>query len=268
MPRVAVIGGTGVYDPGILENVKEETISTRFGDARVAVGLYQGHEVAFLARHGAGHSLPPHLINYRANIEALRVLGVQRVVATAAVGSLNPLMEPGDFVLVDQFLDFTKGRPATFYEGGERGVVHCDVTHPYCPHLREILYQVGTGIGLKLHPDGIYVCTEGPRFETAAEIKMFRMLGGDVVGMTSVPECVLAREVGMCYATVAMVTNMAAGIAVDRLTHSEVLEVMAGNITNLRRLLMESLAVIDVVPQCGCAGIMEEIEKLEHRKKG
>lgn len=268
MPRIAVIGGTGVYDPGILDNVIEKTVDTRFGLARVAVGSYRGQEVAFLARHGAGHSLPPHLINYRANIEALRALGVQRVVATAAVGSLNPLMRPGDFVLVDQFLDFTKQRPATFYEGGEEGVVHCDMTHPYCPHLREVLYRIGTDIGLKLHREGIYVCTEGPRFETAAEIRMFRMLGGDVVGMTSVPECVLAREAGMCYATVAMVTNMAAGIGADRLTHSEVLEVMAANVSKLSRLLMESLGFIDVTAECECGGIRQEIEKLRERKKG
>lgn len=268
MPKVAVIGGTGVYDPGILENVREEKIETEFGIAKVVVGYYRGEEVAFLNRHGAGHSLPPHLVNYRANIEALRVLGVQRVVATAAVGSLNPLMVPGDFVLVDQFLDFTKQRQATFYEGEERGVVHCDMTNPYCPHLREILFRVGSDLGLRMHQEGVYVCTEGPRFETAAEIRMFRMLGGDVVGMTSVPECVLAREAGMCYATVAMVTNMAAGITSERLTHSEVLEVMKANVSKLRQLLTASIIHVGVEPECECQAIRQEIEKLRQRKKG
>ncbi len=268
MPALAVIGGTGVYDPGILENVREERVETRFGAAKVALGYYQGKEVAFLNRHGAGHSLPPHLVNYRANMEALRVLGVKRIVATAAVGSLNPLMGPGDFVLVDQFLDFTKQRQATFFEGGERGVVHCDMTIPYCPHLREILFRVGVDLGLKLHQEGVYVCTEGPRFETAAEIRMFRMLGGDVVGMTSVPECVLAREAGMCYATVAMVTNMAAGISGERLTHSEVLEVMEANVSKLRQLLTASINCIGVEPECECQAIGQEIEKLRQRKKG
>jgi len=267
MPKLAIIGGTGVYQPGILDDVREEVVTTKYGRAKVAVGFYEGLEVAFMARHGAGHSLPPHLVNYRANIAALRELGVERVVATAAVGSLNLDMKPGDFVLVDQFLDFTKGRPATFYDGGEAGVVHCDMTVPYCPALREVLARVADSRGWKIHQGGVYVCAEGPRFETAAEIRMFKQLGGDVVGMTSVPECVLAREAGMCYATVAMVTNYAAGISPAKLTHTEVLEIMATNVQNMRTILMGTLGLLAGPRECGCADILQEIEKLRRQGK-
>src|SRR5690606_2867755 len=131
--------------------------------------------------------------------------------------------------IVDQFLDFTKGREQTFYDGGDNGVVHVDMTDPYCPELRRTLVETGRELGLAIHEQGVYVCTEGPRFETPAEIRAFRMLGGDVVGMTSVPESVLAREAGLCYAAMAMVTNMAAGISESPLTHEEVVDVMARN---------------------------------------
>lgn len=268
MPKIAIIGGTGVYNPGILENVKEEIIQNRYGQVRVATGVYQGMEVAFLARHGTGHSLPPHLVNYRANIFALRELGVERILATAAVGSLNLDMKPGDFVLVDQFLDFTRGRQSTFYDGDEQGVVHCDMTYPYCEEMRHIVERVATGLGIRVHPGGVYVCAEGPRFETAAEIRMYRQLGGDVVGMTSVPECVLARELGICYATVAMVTNFAAGIAPTKLTHTEVVSIMAANGEKLSKLLMGTLGLMAESRECGCADILAEIEKLRQLGKG
>ncbi|WPD20269.1 S-methyl-5'-thioadenosine phosphorylase [Thermaerobacter composti] len=251
--RLAIIGGTGVYDPAILEDVREETVVTPYGRATVRIGTFRGLEVVFLARHGAGHTVPPHRINYRANIYALAALGVRRVVATAAVGSLRRALAPGHFVLVDQFLDFTKNRVATFFEGGEQGVVHVDVTEPYCPEIRARLAEAGAALGLAVTNGGVYVCTEGPRFETPAEIRMFERLGGDVVGMTSVPEVVLAREAGLCYATVAMVTNYAAGMAGQPLTHEEVLEVMAANGANLRRLILEALPGLAAAPTCRCA---------------
>ncbi len=250
--RLAIIGGTGVYDPRILENIREEIITTPYGDAKVRIGTYAGEEVAFLARHGTNHSVPPHLINYRANIWALKMLGVERVIATTAVGSVNRNMKPGDFVIVDQFLDFTKGRQSTFFEGGDAGVVHTDFTEPYCPEIRTVLSAAAQEVGISAHPSGTYVCTEGPRFETPAEIRMFATLGGDLVGMTNVPEVVLAREAGICYATVSMVTNFAAGISPTNLTHEEVLEVMAANSENLKRLVMASLAKIAVERHCHC----------------
>jgi 5'-methylthioadenosine phosphorylase len=243
-PKVAVIGGTGVYNPDILTDVREEIINNDYGQAKVALGTYLGKEIVFLALHGATHSVPPHLVNYRANIWALKELEVEYVLATAAVGSLNEGMAPGSFVLVDQFLDFTKNRPATFFDGGELGVTHTDMTHPYSPQLRKILGQAAESLDITVHLSGTYVCTEGPRFETPAEIRMYKILGGDVVGMTSVPEVVLAREAGLSYATVCMVTNFAAGISPIELTHEEVLEVMAKNKENLTNLLMETIKMI------------------------
>lgn len=258
--RVAIIGGTGVYDPRILDNVREQVVDTPYGKAALRIGTYQGQEVAFLARHGVTHSVPPHLINYRANIWALKMLGVERVIATTAVGSLNKAMKPGNFVLTDQFLDFTRNRVSTFFEGGEMGVVHTDFTEPYCPEVRSVLARAAADAGITAHDGGCYVCTEGPRFETPAEIRMFATLGGDLVGMTNVPEVVLAREAGLCYATVSMVTNFAAGISPTALTHEEVLEVMAANADNLKKLVMNTLGAIPEHRGCTCgrsAGAMK-----------
>lgn len=239
--EVAIIGGTGVYDPQILTEVREEIIENLYGKAKVARGKYQGQEIVFLARHGATHSVPPHLVNYQANIWALKELGIKKVLATAAVGSLQEKMAPGDFVLVDQFIDFTKNRSSTFFEGGKGGVVHQDMTHPYDSHLISVLVDSAQALDMPVHKGGTYVCTEGPRFETAAEISMYRLLGGDVVGMTSVPEVVLAREAGLSYATICMVTNHGAGISEYPLTHQEVLEVMAENSKKLSNLLMKTI---------------------------
>ncbi|MCG0237835.1 MAG: S-methyl-5'-thioadenosine phosphorylase [Firmicutes bacterium] len=253
MVRYAIIGGTGVYDPRILTDLRRERVETPWGAIEVQIGTYKGREVAFLPRHGADHSVPPHRINYRANIWGLKKLGVERVLATTAVGSLNLEMKPGDFVFIDQFMDFTKGgRPLTFFEGGPDGVVHTDVTEPYCPELRKTLIQAAEELGLRHHTRGTYVCTEGPRFETAAEIRAFRTLGGDLVGMTNVPEAVLAREAGLCYAVISMVTNYAAGISPQPLTHEEVLEVMAANAEKLKSLAMRCLEQIPETRGCSC----------------
>jgi 5'-methylthioadenosine phosphorylase len=149
--RIAVIAGTGVYDPNIMTNVRDETVNTPYGDVQLSVGNYRGKPLAFMNRHREDHSVPPHLVNYRANIAALKKLGVKSVIATAAVGSLNPSMQPGHFIFVDQFLDFTKARQQTFFEGGASGVVHLDMTEPYCPELREILLQASKSLGFA-HP--------------------------------------------------------------------------------------------------------------------
>ncbi|MEW5761777.1 MAG: S-methyl-5'-thioadenosine phosphorylase [Bacillota bacterium] len=252
MAQIGIIGGTGVYDPGMLENPREDLVETAYGAVAINIGTYRGKKVAFLARHGREHAIPPHMVNYRANIRALKMLGVKTVLATAAVGSLNPAMKPGDFVFVDQFLDFTKSRKQTFYEGGPPGVVHVDMTEPYCPEVREVLFRAGRALRLPVHNGGTYVCTEGPRFETPAEIGMLRQLGGDLVGMTGVPEVVLAREAEMCYATIAVVTNFAAGISPSRLSHEEVVAMMAENAVNLRKLLMQTVAWLDEERSCAC----------------
>lgn len=258
----AIIGGTGVYDPQIIESPERVEVRTPYGPTALLVGGYRGRRVGFMNRHGAGHAVPPHRVNYRANIWALRHLGAQRVLATAAVGSANPAMEPGQCVVVSDFIDWTRGRTYTFFEGGADGVVHTDVTEPYCREMRRALVDAARALGIPHHDGGVYVCTEGPRFETPAEIRAIRALGGDLVGMTNVPEVVLARELGLCYGLVALVTNKAAGMSGQPLTHEEVLEVMARNAEHVRRLAM---AVIESVPAergCGCkpAGPMPQMK--------
>lgn len=266
MPELAIIGGTGVYDPKILTDIREETVNTKYGPVKMMIGTYEKREVAFLARHGENHSVPPHRVNYRANIMALKETGIKKIIATAATGSLNLEMRPGDFVLVDQFIDFTKNRPQTFYDDGEQGVVHIDMTNPYCKDVREVLARAGQELEMKLYNKGTYVCTEGPRFETPAEIKMYSHLGGDLVGMTSVPEVVLAREAEMCYATVATVTNFAAGISPTPLTHAEVLEAMNNIKENLKKLIMHAIAIMPAERKCACATALGELGSLGQKK--
>lgn len=258
MSRVAIIGGTGVYNPKILDNVKEIEEKTIYGSVQVMTGTYKGQELIFIPRHGSKHSVPPHLINYRANIKALQQLKVTDIIATAAVGSLHYEHKPGDFVLPDQFLDFTKNRKTTFFEGGAEGVTHCDMTVPYCPEVRKVIEKVATNHKLRIHNGGTYVCTEGPRFETRAEIDMFKQLGGHLVGMTSVPEVCLARELGICYANISIITNFAAGISPTPLTHAEVVENMRESISKLRELIMESAILIGDIKQCDCQNILKE----------
>lgn len=252
MIGIAIIGGTGVYDPNILNDVYQEEINTPYGAVKFMVGEYAKQKVAFIPRHGSTHAIPPHLINYRANIWAMKKIGVRRIIATTAVGSLNLAMKPGDFVLVDQFLDFTKSRVNTFFDGGERGVVHVDLTNPYCNSLREKVLIAAKRENIKIHQNGTYVCTEGPRFETPAEIKMYGNIGGDLVGMTNVPEVVLAREAEMCYATVSMVTNYAAGISPTTLTHGEVVETMKQNTEKIKRLIMTAIEEISLEMGINC----------------
>jgi len=257
---VGIIGGTGVYDPAILEGIRHEVVDTEYGQVKVIRGRHEGREVAFLPRHGGDHSVPPHLINYRANIDALKKLGVTRIIATAAVGSLNFDYKPGAIVIVDQFIDFTKSRIPTFFHGDERGVVHVDMTEPYCPEIRKALFEAAGKTGTDVFERGTYVCTEGPRFETPAEIKMFKVLGGDVVGMTTVPEAVLAREIGLCYGTVAVVTNYAAGISTGKLTHAEVVNYMQSNIARIRQTVMDAVALIPSSPGCECGQVPDGIQ--------
>lgn len=255
MKRLGIIGGTGVYDPTWLDDPSERTVETPFGKAAVIEGaLHRQPEqkLIFMNRHGAGHSVPPHQVNYRANLWALKSLGVERVVATAAVGSLNQAMAPGSMVLVDQFLDFTKSRPATYFDGSDGRVVHTDVTEPYCLDSRRRIEEAGRRAGIPLIMGGVYVTTEGPRFETPAEIRAYKLLGGDLVGMTGMPEVVLARELGLCYISVAMVTNFAAGISPTTLTHQEVLDVMKANVHRLREVLLQALPDLGGDYDCAC----------------
>lgn len=260
--KIGIIGGTGFYEPSILDSEKDLNVETPYGNVSLKSGSFHGRNVFFLSRHGVKHTVPPHLVNYRANIWALRNLGVKKVIATAAVGSLNKVLKPGEIVVIDQFLDFTKNRPQTFFDDGEVGVLHVDMTYPYCPSLREKIIQVGCELNVEIHQRGTYVCTEGPRYETPAEIQMYRILGGDVVGMTSVPEVVLAREAELCYATLAIVTNYAAGISSRPLSHREVVETMNKAQDVLRNLIFYLIDVIDENSECQCRHAANELGSL------
>ncbi len=246
----AIIGGTGVYHPDLLDNPREVQVKTPFGQVKLLAGIYNEREIAFIPRHGSDHGVAPHRINYHANIWALKKLGVKYIIATNAVGSSNRSMTVGDFVIVDQFLDFTKGRSSTYFHGEDTPVVHVDMTDPFCLTLRKQIFNFGQKQSLKIHNHGCYVCFEGPRYESAAEVRMANLLGGDVLGMTLIPEIVLAREAGICYASIAIVTNMGAGIGSTNLSHEEVSTIMAANMNNVRQLALDSLAA---VPQsCTC----------------
>jgi len=209
--RVAIIAGTGIYDiPGI--TLKEQIVETPYGQALVHLGQGNADQLVFLTRHGPEHHTPPHRINYRANIKALQMLGVEKILATFAVGSISPDIPPGGLAALDDFLDFSSGRPLSFFDGGDSGLAHTELSQPYCPALRARLLNLAPEFGLKLHPRSVYVCTNGPRFETPAEIRMYGKFGGDVVGMTGVPEVTLARELNMHYAAAALSINWAAGV--------------------------------------------------------
>ena len=236
---IGLIGGSGFEE--LLEERKPEIIKTPYGLVEAYEGRVRDVSVLFIPRHGRKHEFPPHRVNYRANIFALRRKGVLKVVSTSAVGAINPDLKPGDLVLPDQFLDFTKGRPYTFYDDL---VVHVDVSRPYSSKLRSILEGAARRLGLKVRNGATYVATEGPRFETPAEISAYRLLGGDIVGMTGIPEVILARELGLCYATIAIVTNYAAGLQ-ERLSQEEVFEVTKRAESSVKELLEESAKEID-----------------------
>jgi len=221
--KKAIIGGTGVYNIGEA-TVRE--VTTEYGKVVVDVLNINGEEIAFLARHGKGHSVPPHLINYRANMKALKELGVEFVYATCAVGSMNEQFAPGDAVVLKDFIDFTKSRPLTFFEGGEGRVAHVAMDEPYCPNLRKKFVEHATKMGLDVKGEAVYACMEGPRFETASEIRMLQKLGADIVGMTNVPEVVLAKELGMCYQAVGIITNWCTGFK-GLLTDHDIQGIMA-----------------------------------------
>ena len=259
MRKIAIIGGTGIYNPETLQGFEKSQIDTPYGQVLCKTGKLAGNQVTFITRHGVGHKTAPHKVNYRANIWALKSLGVEEIFATTAVGSLNPEMTAGHFVVCDQILDFTKSRISTFYDTPERGVVHVDFTYPYCPVLREKVISCLKNSEIVFHKEGTYVCTEGPRFETAAEIKMFRSLGGDLVGMTNMPESILAREAEMCYVNVSIVTNMGAGISPTPLSHIEVVEAMAKSFKNMDSLIGAFIADNEQIAlNCNCASAMKE----------
>lgn len=221
---IGIIGGSGIYDLKWLENSKEEVVNSQYGDTKVKIGKLEGKEIVFLARHGKSHSLIPSAINYRANISALCQLGVTDIFSTYAVGGIDPAMSPGDFGVIRQFIDFTWGRSSTFFDK-EGEVVHCDMTMPYSDKLCQIIKSALTSANQKYFDDQVYICTQGPRFETPAEIKAFSIMGATIVGMTGAQEVVLANELGMSFASIAVITNLAAGVSQNPLSHQEVLDI-------------------------------------------
>lgn len=242
---VGVIGGTGLYEfatgesggpPGCL------IVDTPYGPAQLLEAEHGGRQLYFVPRHGPDHCSPPHRVNYRANIMALHRLGCRHILATNAVGSLRKQMAPGDLVVPHDYLDFTKNRPLTFFDRRGDAPIHTDQTAPYCPQLRELVIASATDPQVTVHPSGVYICTEGPRFETIAEIAMFTQWGADVVGMTTVPEVALAGELKIRYASICIVTNYAAGITGEPLTETEVVEIMTERLETVRGLIV---AVLD-----------------------
>ena len=207
----AIIAGTAIYDiPGV--NLKEEIIKTPYGKTTVFQGTDEYENLVFLPRHGIKHSTPPHNINYKANIKALEMIGTNNILAAYAVGSFNRKIKPLDLVLLSDFIDMTNGRPKTFYEGDGGNVEHTEMSMPYSEKLRSKLLDSCNKNKLPIHEKGVYVCTNGPRFETPAEIRMYGMAGADVVGMTGVPEVVLANELNIPFAALAFSINWAAGV--------------------------------------------------------
>jgi 5'-methylthioadenosine phosphorylase len=251
--KIAIIGGTGFEK--LLTYAKQIHLGTPYGIALLSIGKIEDKSVVFLPRHGPNHSVPPHKINYRANICALHEIGVERILATNAVGAINRDFKPGDVVVPHDFVDFTKSRFTTFYD--EAPVTHIDVSQPYCQEIRKLLIEKAEKLGLRVWNKAVLVCTEGPRYETPAEIEMFRRLGCDIVGMTSIPEAVLARELEMCYATICYVSNMAAGVQ-ERLTALEVSKVSRRILPKIAQILIETVKALPIERKgtCPCASAL------------
>ena len=244
---IGVIGGTGLRKIDGLTIVREEMVDTPYGKPsdKIIIGKLGNHEVAFLARHGEGHTIPPHLINYRANIFSLRALGVRAILTVATVGSISEELKPGCIVLPHQIVDYTYGREHTFFDGINNPVSHIDFTNPYSSELRNLLCENTSLEGINFIKEGIYAAVQGPRLETAAEIDRYEKDGATIVGMTGMPETVLAKELGLSYAAICPVANFAAGrgSSKDGITHEEInkkSELMALNVSQYLKVVIET----------------------------
>ncbi|MEO8899643.1 MAG: S-methyl-5'-thioadenosine phosphorylase [Candidatus Dormibacter sp.] len=256
--EVAVIGGSGFYALIDGENAERVAVETPYGDPSdtVALGSVTGRRVAFLPRHGSGHTIPPHRINYRANLWALASLGVSRVIAPCAAGSLRADVDRGHVVVCDQVIDRTRGhRRDTYYDGPE--VAHLSAPSPYCAELGAAAATACTESGLPTHHGGTVLVIEGPRFATAAESREFARTGADIINMTQYPEVVLAQELGMCYAGLGLVTDHDAGVDRDQpsdaVTQEEVLRIFAANLGTLREAIIRLVAALPASRGCDCA---------------
>ncbi|MCQ4406976.1 MAG: S-methyl-5'-thioadenosine phosphorylase, partial [Sulfolobaceae archaeon] len=249
--EIGIIGGSGLYDPGIIKDAREVKVYTPYGEPSdyIIVGKVEGRSVAFLPRHGRGHRIPPHKINYRANVWAMKELGVKFLISVSAVGSLRLDYKPGDFVVPDQFIDMTKKRDYTFFDGPV--VAHVSMAEPFCESLRRVIVSASKDLNITTHDRGTYICIEGPRFSTRAESRVWKeVFKADIIGMTLVPEVNLACEAQLCYATIAMVTDYDVFAEIP-VTAEEVTRVMAENTEKVKRLLYEVIKRLPEKPEEG-----------------
>ncbi len=259
MSKIGIISGSGLYKIKGLKITKRKKITTPFGKPsdEYILGKIENTEVIFLPRHGSRHNLPPHMINYRANIWGFKKLGIEKIISISAVGGIKKGLKPGDIVILDQIIDMTRNRKSTFYDG-KTGVVHIDFTNPFCPEMRQIILKSGRRARISLKDGGTYVAVEGPRLETAAEIRAFGMLQSDVVGMTCMPEASLSRELEICYSGISVVANYAAGINKKKLTITEVIEAMGASTEKIKRLLKETFTILSEYRMCSCKDALKE----------
>lgn len=257
MIRIGMIGGSGFDDPDFIEQMTTKKKGTPYGhvSADLIIGTVEGIDVVILSRHGRSHRIMPSQVNYRANIWALKDEEVTHIIATTACGSLREEIQPGHLVFPDQFIDRTRTRESTFHEGDQ--VVHMAVADPFCERLRQVLIDTATAEGITHHPAGTIVTIEGPRFSTRAESKMFRLWGGDVINMSTVPEAVLAREAGICYAVAAMSTDYDAWHASEEpVTWEMIATTMAKNVENVKKIFFKALPRINY-EDCDCRRAIE-----------
>lgn len=250
--EIGVFGGSGFY--AFLEDTETVEIETPYGapSAPPVIGEVGGRRVAFIPRHGRQHEYPPHRINYRANLWAMKELGVERIIGPCAAGSLRREVALGDFVVCDQLVDRTRSRPHTFYDGPV--TTHISFADPYCETMRRVAIETGRSLGITMHDRGTMVVIEGPRFSTRAESRWFASQGWDTLNMTGYPEAVLARELEMCYVNVSLITDYDVGVEdVPPVTHEQVIEVFTRNNERLRELLFAMIPALPTERDCPCA---------------
>jgi 5'-methylthioadenosine phosphorylase len=255
---VGVIGGSGLYEMEGLEEVQTISLKTPFGNPSDAfiVGHLDGVKIAFLPRHGKGHRIQPSSLNFRANIYAMKKLGVQWIIGVSAVGSMKESIRPGDMVIPNQFIDQTKGRPSTFFNDGIVG--HVSFADPVCPVLSQILCEAGKEAGATVHKDGTYICIEGPQFSTRAESRLYRTWGVDIIGMTNLPEAKLAREAEICYSTIAFATDYDCWHeAAEDVSIGEVLRILAQSAKIAKNAIGEAIKHLPEKRECLCANALK-----------
>jgi len=245
-PVIAIIGGTGLTQLVDLEILENEWPETRYGEPSASLihGRLKSREIVFLPRHGEQHRIPPHKINYRANIFALKARGVRSVIAVNAVGGITPRMAPETICIPDQIIDYSYGRDQSFSDGSSDSVQHIDFTEPYHPNVRDALKRAATALGLDIHYGGVYGCTQGPRLESRAEVNRLERDGCDIVGMTGMPEAGLARELGLEYASINLVVNWAAGRSDEMITMSSIQAHLDKGMVNVRQLLQKTIQLL------------------------